>query len=122
MLAQEQEARRGLESQLRDLQKQINDIRFPAALRGPPTPAHFSTPTSNVIDSSPMSTKRHTILPFRTASPRLISTTAAGLKENEGDETDTDDGFLDVYETPTEARDYGYGLVTPRSLPLVGVM
>jgi hypothetical protein len=122
MLTQEQEARRGLESQLRDLQKQINDIRFPTALRGPPTPAHFSSPTSNGIDSSPISTKRHTLLPFRAASPRLNSMTAAGLKENEGDETDTDDGFLDVYETPTEARDYGFGLATPRSPPLVGVM
>lgn len=122
MLMQEQEARRGLESQVRDLQKQINEIRFPAALRGPPTPAHFSTPTSNFVDSSPMSAKRPAVLPFRTAYPRLNSMTAAGLREHESDETDTDDGFLDVYETPTEARDYGFGLVTPRSPPLVGVM
>lgn len=122
MLSQEQEARRGLESQLKDLQKQINELRFPAAPRGPPTPGHFSTPTSHMIDTSPISTKRYTILPFRTASPRLGLRKTSNKKENEGEETDTDDGFLDVYETPTEAREYGFGLDTPRSPPLVGVM
>ena len=123
MLIEEQEARRGLESQVRDLQKQIHEIRYPAALRGPPTPAHFSTSPSNFVNlSPPISAKRHTVLPFRTVCPRLSAMTATGLRENESDETDTDDGFSDVYETPAEARDYGFGLVTPRSPPLVGVM
>jgi len=122
MLSQEQEARRGLESQLKDLQKQINELRFPAAPRGPPTPAHFSTPTSNTLDSSPISGKRHTVLPFRNASPRSTWKKTSILNENEGEETDTDDGFLDVYETPTEAMKYGFGIDAPRSQPMVGVM
>lgn len=122
MLTQEQEARRGLESQLKDLQKQINDLRFPAISRGPPTPGHFSNPTCNMMDSSPISTKRCTILPFRTATPRMILRKRSSQKENEEDETDTDDGFLDVYETPMEAREYGFGINAPRSSPMVGVM
>jgi hypothetical protein len=122
MLSQEQEARRGLENQLRDLRKEINDLRFPAAPRGPPTPGHFSTPTSALLDSSPISTKRSAVLPFRTASPRLTLRSLSSQKDNEEEETDTDDGFLDVYETPTEAREYGFGIEVSRSPPMVGVM
>jgi hypothetical protein len=118
MLTQEQEARRGLETQLKDLQKQMNDLHSPAAHRGPPTPNHFSTLTSNMLDSSPIPAIRHTVLPFRTASLGVRSSN----KENESEETDTDDGFLDVYETPTEAREYGYAMDAPRSPPLVGVV
>lgn len=122
MLTQEQEARRDLESQLKDLQKQINELRLSAGPRGPPAPGHFATPTSNVHDSSPVSTKRHTILPFRTASPRLALMMTSSQKEHEGEETDTDDGFLDFYETPTETREYGFGIDIPRSPSMVGVM
>lgn len=122
MLTQEQEARRALESQLKDLQKQINEIRFPTTSRGPPTPSHFSTPTSNPIGPSPISTKRLTVLPLRMATPRLTTRKTSSVKENSGDDTDTDDGILDVYETPTEAREFGFGVDTPRSPPLVGVV
>lgn len=122
MLSQEQEARRGLENQLKDLRKQISDLRFPAAPRGPPTPGHFSTPTSTALDSSPITTKRSTVSPFRTASPRLTLRSLSSQKENEEEETDTDDGFLDVYETPTEAKEYGFGIEVSRSPPMVGVM
>lgn len=125
MLSQEQEARRGLESQLKDLQRQINDIRFPCVVRGPPTPGHFSTPTCAGFETPPMFNKRNTILPFRTSSPmpNALRTGTATAREHGGDETDTDDGFSDVYETPAEGRDYGFGgAVTGRSPALVGVM
>jgi hypothetical protein len=123
MLTHEKEARRDLESQLKDLRKQITELRSPAATRCSPVPGHFSTPTPHIPDSSPISTKPHIVLPFRMASPRLASRQrSSSLKENEGDETDTDDGHLDVYETPTEARENGFGIDTPRSPPLVGVM
>lgn len=123
ILTREQEARRGLESQLNDLQKQINELRFPAATRGLPTPGHCSTPTPNVLDVSPICPQRHPILPFTTAPPRLRLQKSAVFKEIEGEETDTDDGFLDVYETPTEAgREYGFGMDGPRTSMLVGVM
>lgn len=121
ILGREQEARQGLESQVKDLQKQINELRYPAVHRGPPTPGHFSTPTSNLLDSPPISATRHTVLPFRTASPRLTLRMASMQKESEGDETDTDDGFLDVYETPTEAIEYGFGIDSTRTPPLIGV-
>ena len=122
ILTQEQEARQGLESQVKDLQKQINELRYPAVHRGPPTPGHFATPTSNLLDSPPISATRHTVLPFRTASPRLTLRMTSMQKENEGDETDTDDGFLDVYETPTETREYGFGIDSTRTPPLIGVV
>jgi hypothetical protein len=143
MLTQEQAARRGLEGQLLDLQKQINELRLPAATaaaaapRAPPTPAHFSTPTSGKRDESPVSAKRHTVLPFRTASPRLTLMVTAGRRGGQGEEmgmemeveTDTEDGFLDVYETPTESTDYGFGgggggggIDKPRGPMMVGVM
>ena len=122
MLTQEQEARRGLESQLKDIQNQINELRFPAAPRGPPTPGHFSTPISNMFGSSPASTKGHSVLPFKNAGSRLALRMTSSQKEHEGEETDTDDGYLDVYETPTEAREYGFGVDAPRSPMLVGAI
>ncbi len=122
ILSQEQEARQGLETQLKDLQKQINELRYPAVHRGPATPCHFSAPTSKMLDSPPISATRHTVLPFRTASPRLTLRMTGMHKENEGDETDTDDGFLDVYETPTEARECGFGMGSTRTPPLIGVI
>ena len=149
ILSQEQETRRGLEGQLHDLQKQINELRLPGpvgAPRAPPTPGHFSTPTSSVRDSSPLSSKRlTTALPFRRASPRLTIMVTSGRRvvvggedvekteeeeeeeeaEIVGTETDTEDGFLDVYATPIESTDYGFGgggLDKPRSPMMVGVM
>jgi hypothetical protein len=144
MLTQEQEARRGLEGQLHDLQKQINELRLPGPVgpsRAPPTPGHFCTPTpKSVRDSSPVS-RRTTVLPFRTASPKLTIMVTEGRRGGDVEkqaemgtememETDTEDGFLDVYETPIESTDFGFGggggggggLDKPRSPMMVGVM
>lgn len=130
MLTNEQEARRGLESQLWELQKQINEMRYPPRLSTSPT----SHPNNNASASSP---KRHAVLPFWTASssprqqhqrvltqiprmPSLPRNEAYGIDTET--ETDTDDGFVDVYETASEARGYGIGVDSPRSPPLVGVV
>lgn len=126
MLSQEQEARRGLESQLKDLQRQIHELRFmPAALpRGAPPPNHFSTPTSQVLDLTSLPTHRRSLLPFRNATSRSNLNKSTSIGETEGEETDdTDDGFLDVFETPTEAaRDRGFGMDGHGTALLVGVM
>jgi hypothetical protein len=61
-------------------------------------------------------------IPSRTANLRLALMMTSSQKEHEGEETDTDDGFLDVYETPTETREYGFGIDIPRSPSMVGVM
>ena len=144
MFQQEREARLALESQLHDLQKQMNEIRFPhntpRGFPSPPATAQYNTPThANSVNhsSSPVSvvtaaSNRYTVLPYRPASPRVSSLAKAPsprVKETEAEddeaETDTEDGFLEAFETPNEAataRAYGIAVDAHRSPQLVGVI
>lgn len=145
MFIQERAARKALEMQLRDLQNQIQELRFPPGIaRGVPSPpatAHYTTPTqpNGIVHSSPLmastgTSKRYTSIPYRPASPRLASfakTSSPRVRETEREddvelETDTEDGFLEAYETPTEAaagRDFRFGVEAAHLSPqMVGVI
>jgi hypothetical protein len=139
MLAKEQEARRGLESQLWELRDQVNDLRFPATspwsapghARSSPT-HHISTvshsdkrraglPLSNANSRGGQQTPTRTPPPFPRLSTGIGSTgLQAGDHYNYSieDPITDDHGFADVFETPSEAarEHYGFrGSGSPRS-------
>lgn len=113
MIKREQAARKKLEIQVLQLQKEVQELRSP--LFAHVKSSTYPTPSPDSHDPSPLQ---------RQAGGGSAGGGSAGsrIKEIEGDETDTDDGFLDVYETPTEAREHKYSMEGVQRGQVIGMI
>jgi hypothetical protein len=113
-LKAEQAARRTLEEKVTELQAQIEGLRSAPHLHR--RPGAYPTPSPD---------SRHSILAFRGQptrrsvvcfpTTRVRSDETSRFSITDADDTDTDDGFLDTYETPMEAQDSKFGFHSNRS-------
>jgi len=102
-IKEEQSARKELEQHVLHLQRQVHDLRSPYVLgaEGP-----YPTPSSKPHNPVPALMMRE--------QQRYGSEASCGFGARRslgdcGEETDTDDGFQDVYETPKERKDFDIG-------------
>ena len=117
-IKQEQAARKRfeqrVEAQIADLRQELNALRTPvyAEIR----PINYPTPSPESINETPMAHRSlHRSPRFEYEKTPQHETSRFSMSEVD---TDTDDGFQDVYETPQENR---YTFETTRGSPLVGV-
>jgi hypothetical protein len=106
-LKAEQAARRKLEEKVAELQAQIEGLR---------NPPHLLRRSGAYPTPSPES--RHSTLAFRGQltrrsvcfpTSRVRSDETSRFSITDADDTDTDDGFLDTFETPRETQDSKFG-------------
>jgi hypothetical protein len=107
-LKAEQAARRTLEEKVAELQAQIEGLRnTPHLLRRPgayPTPSPESRNSILAFRTQPT---RRSVVCFPTSRVRSDETSRFSITD--ADDTDTDDGFLDTFETPSETQDNQFG-------------
>lgn len=116
IIKQEQAARRQLEEQVADLQRELAALHTPvyAEIR----PVSYPTPSPESVHETPVPPR-----PLH-RSPRFYpqktpqETSRFSMSDSIDTETDTDEGFQDVYETPQENR---FTFETTRGSPLIGV-
>ena len=114
VVREEQAARRQLEEQVSKLQKELEALRTPvyAEIR----PISFLTPTPESMETPVAQRTLHRSPRFQyDKTPQPPETSRFSMSDIE---SDTDDGFQDVYETPQENR---FTFETTRGSPLVGV-
>ena len=114
MVREEQAARRQLEEQVSKLQKELDTLRTPvyAEIR----PVSYPTPSPESLETPVAQRTLHRSPRFRYGkTPQPPETSRFSMSDVE---SDTDDGFQDVYETPQENR---FTFETKRGSPLVGV-
>jgi hypothetical protein len=113
-LKAEQAARRTLEEKVTELQAQIEGLRnAPHLLRRAgayPTPSPESRHSTLAFRGQ---STRRSVVCFPTSRVRSDETSRFSITD--ADDTDTDDGFLDTYETPREAQDSRFGFHSNRS-------
>jgi hypothetical protein len=107
-LKAEQAARRKLEEKIAELQAQIEGLQnAPHLLRRPgayPTPSPEPRLSALAFRGQPT---RRSIVCFPISRVRSDETSRFSITD--ADDTDTDDGFLDTYETPRETQDSRFG-------------
>jgi hypothetical protein len=103
-LKAEQAARRKLEEKVAELQAQIEGLHnVPHLLRRPgayPTPSPEPRHSALAFRGQPT---RRSVVCFPISRVRSDETSRFSITD--ADDTDTDDGFLDTYETPRETQD-----------------
>ena len=120
IIKQEQTARRQLEQQVADLQKEVEILRAPiyAEIR----PALYPTPSPESVHETPMAPRHlHRSPRFHDQKvPETYETSRFSMSDSvdTGAETDTDDGFQESFETPQGNR---FTFETTRGSPLIGV-
>ena len=120
IIRQEQSARRQLEQRVADLQKELTALRTPvyAEIR----PMSYPTPSPESVDETPVAPRHlHRSPRFQaqtTPQAQTFETSRFSMSDSIDTETDTEDGFQDVYETPQENR---HTFETTRGSPLIGV-
>ena len=120
LIKKEQAARRRLEMQVTALQGQLDELRAPTYTRS--SPAAYPTPSPE-LQESPKAIKIHAAsMSMSSARSRLGSGEASRFSETEESENDTEDGFLDVYATPTEGRGRQLSLEGTRFSPKLGMI
>ena len=118
IIKQEQAARRTLEQQVSDLQKELAALRAPvyAEIR----PVSYPTPSPESVHETPVAPRHLHRSPrfYPQKTPQTHELSRFSMSDSVDTETDsTDDGFQDVYETPQENR---FTFETSRGSPLIG--
>ena len=118
IIRQEQEARCKLEQQVTDLQKELEVLRTPvyAEIR----PISYPTPSPESVHETPVGPRHLHRSPhfYQQKTPQTHEMSRFSMTDSFDTETDTEDGFQDVYGTPQENR---FTFETSRGSPLVGV-
>ncbi len=116
LITSEQSARRALEEQVRQLQGQVEELRSlsRAGQRPYPTPSPESR-------SSPM-TLRSIRRPLGFPRSRVGSDETSRFSNTDADDSDNEDGFQDVYETPRESQESRFGFRGDRVSPMAGMI
>lgn len=120
LIREEQFARKQLETQVVQLQREVAELRAPiyATIRpvGYPTP---SPDTPHESPAPPRAKTLHRTTPFVRSNFVAVPETSRFSTTDPGDESDTEEGFQDVYETPQDKK-FEFDLV--RSSPRVAII
>ena len=118
IIKQEQASRQQLEQKVADLQKELDALRAPvyAEIRS----VSYPTPSPESVHETPLAHRplRRSPRFYPQKTPQVNETSRFSMSESIETETDTEDGFQDVYETPQENR---FMFETTRGSPLIGV-
>ena len=123
LIKKEQIARQRLERQVAALYSEINDLRK----NSPPrfSPASYPTPSPD-SQESPTAMRGQARNTFDMNRLHFGSVSAETSRfsqstQNDDSETDTEDGFLEAYETPTESKSTKFSMESARSVPPIGM-
>ena len=122
LLAAEQAARRDLEDKVAELQAQVEDLRNNVSYV-PRRPSAYPTPSpesrhSTLASFKSQSTRRQLGL----ARSRVGSDETSRFSVTDADDSETEDGFLDTFETPRETQDSRFGFGSDRGSPTAGMI
>lgn len=127
LVRDEQAARHRLETQVGEMQKELDELRAPvyAYIR----PATIPTPSPELKQTTPVTPKARVLHRTPAFQPKqrvnISEKSRFSVSEDESGISDTDDGFQDVYETPQENRFTFETTKThhsPMSSPQIGVI
>jgi hypothetical protein len=115
-IKQEQAARHQLEQQVADLQKELAALRTPvyAEIR----PISYPTPSPESVHQTPVAARTLHRSPRFYPQKTPNETSRFSMSDSLDTETDTEDGYQEVYETPQENK---FIFETTRGSPLIGV-
>jgi hypothetical protein len=120
LIAAEQAARRKLEDQVSELQAQVDELRNASYL--PRRPSAYPTPSPESRHSTLASrghlTRRLVGLP----RSRVGSDETSRFSVTDADESDTENGFLDSFETPRETQESRSGFESNHASPIASMI
>jgi hypothetical protein len=107
LLTTEQNARQALEEQVLLLQREVDELR--SATVGIYSAHAYPTPSPESRQAPLPLRHKPARQPLAFAKPRVPSDETSRFSTTDAGDSDTDDGFLDVYETTRESHDYKSG-------------
>jgi hypothetical protein len=121
LLATEQAARRKLEEKVAELQAQVDELRSYLPQR---RPSAYPTPSPESRHSTLATSFRGHLTRPSLGFPRsrVGSDETSRFSVTDADESDTDDGFLDTFETPRETQESRFGFESNRGSPTAARM
>ena len=118
LVISEQTARRQLEAKIAQLESQLEALRA-MTMAAQTVPVPYPTPSPEQRHAIPMVLRkkpaRHSLGFSRT---RVGSDETSRFSTTDAGDSDTDDGYMDVYETPRETQESHFGLDGPGRSPL----